>query len=259
MTATIIDSATATPATLLQHPGNISGFPPTAAWRTLFEVRQGRHRDVQCMGPLRLRPEVRAGLRTSLPVFQLGETGEGTHLVRAAAARGDADYARACQLFVREEQEHARLLGLVLDELRVARRTAHWSDGVFQTLRRLGGLRTEVLLLLVAELVALRYYSALRDGVGDLGLARLFGRIHADELRHVEFHVATLPRQLATLPEPVHLAVKWGWYALAGGTIVLVAVGHRQVLTACDVPPRRFARETLAILCSVGPRIFARR
>lgn len=38
---------------------------------------------------------------------------------------------------------------------------------MFQRLRRLGGLRTEVLLLLVAEVVALHYYSTLRDGVGD--------------------------------------------------------------------------------------------
>lgn len=257
MTSTMVDLATASPASLIRQ--STGAFPPSAAWRTLFEVREGRHCDVVRVGPVRLRPGVRAGLRVSLPVFQVGETGEGTHLLRAAAATGDADYTRACQLFVREEQEHARLLGLVLDELGVARRAAHWSDGVFQSLRRMGGLRTEVLLLLVAELVALRYYSALRDGVGDLGLSRLFGRIHADELRHIEFHAATLPRHLATLPEPVHLAVKWGWHGVVCATIAVVAVGHRHVLTACNVPPRRFIGESLAILRTEGPRFFARR
>jgi hypothetical protein len=45
-----------------------------------------------------------------------------------------------------------------------------------------------LLTLLVAELIALRYYSALRDGVAAPSLACVFACIHADEIRHVEFH-----------------------------------------------------------------------
>jgi hypothetical protein len=232
---------------------------PTAAWRTLFEVREGRHRGIVSVGPLRLDPAVREGLTASLPVFCIGEEGEGTHLLRRAAATGDRDYVEACRLFIREEQEHARLLGLVLDELGVPRCAAHWSDGVFQTLRRLGGLRTEVLLLLVAELVAVRYYAALAEGVGDPTLRRLFRHIHADEERHLEFHAATLPRHLATLPCAVQVAARWAWTVLVLGSIAVVAVGHRRVLSACGVPPWRFAVETAGLVRRHGPRFFGSR
>lgn len=36
----------------------------------------------------------------------------------------------------------------------------HWSDAIFVRLRRLLGLRTELMVLTVAEVVALSYYGA---------------------------------------------------------------------------------------------------
>src|SRR5690606_22315869 len=64
----------------------------------------------------------------------------------------------------------------------------HWSDTVFVRLRRLMGLRTELLVLMVAEVVALRYYRALRDGTTDPLTREVAARILADEERHVPFH-----------------------------------------------------------------------
>ena len=64
---------------------------------------------------------------------------------------GDDDYVEALRLFIKEEQEHARLLALVCNELEIEMLQSHWTDGVFQFARRAFGLRAEILILLVAE------------------------------------------------------------------------------------------------------------
>ena len=81
---------------------------------------------------------------------------------------GDGDYLAAVKLFVAEEQNHARMLAELLARRRGAHhQRAHWSDTVFVRLRRALGLRLELMVLLIAEVVALRYYRALRDGTDD--------------------------------------------------------------------------------------------
>ncbi|MYR07382.1 ferritin-like domain-containing protein [Gordonia sp. SID5947] len=52
----------------------------------------------------------------SLQKFQVGESGDGAHLIANAAATGDRDYEAAARLFVAEEQNHARMLRILADE-----------------------------------------------------------------------------------------------------------------------------------------------
>ena len=60
-------------------------------------------------------------------------------------------YREALDFFIAEEQEHARLMGEVLDRMNAPRLRWHWSDWAFERVRRLLGLRMEVMVLLVAE------------------------------------------------------------------------------------------------------------
>ncbi|OEV25973.1 hypothetical protein AN219_25485, partial [Streptomyces nanshensis] len=62
---------------------------------------------------------------------------------------GDPDYGQAVRLFIAEEQNHARLLARLLTAGGVATLPGHWSDVVFVRLRRLLGLRTELLMLMI--------------------------------------------------------------------------------------------------------------
>jgi hypothetical protein len=62
--------------------------------------------------------------------------------------------------------------------------------------------------LMVAEVVALRYYRALRDGAPYALLRDVGGRILNDEERHVPFHVARLRQGLGRLPWAVRVAVR---------------------------------------------------
>ena len=190
-------------------------------------------------------------------MFQVGESGTGGHLFEAAdRERVPAWYLQDLRTFVAEEQEHARLLAPVLASLGQPLRDGHWTDRVFVALRRLKSLRTEVLTLLVAELIALRYYAALRDGIDDPVLADVFARIHADELRHLEFLAATLPHRLARFRPPVAGAVRLLWNVLVTGTSVMVAVDHGSVLRAAGLRRAAFVRDVWRLRADLDRRLF---
>lgn len=210
-------------------------------WRDNFERHAGRHSRLRMEARPELAPDLEAGLRSSLAVFQLGETGEGTHLLVAAASTGDEAYVEAIAAFLAEEHEHARLLAMILAEFDEPLLTHHWTDGVFVALRRVSGLRAEVLTLLVAELVALRYYEVLHHGLaGHRDLAAIFGAIHADEVRHVDFHADTLPRHLERWSPGMWWCARVVWNLVLYGSAFVVAVGHRRLLRACGVGIWRF-------------------
>lgn len=228
----------------------------SSEWRTDFENLAGNHADVRLHA---VTPPDGAGrvLGPSLATFQVGESGTGEHLIDAAVATGvDDDYLAALKAFVVEEQEHARLLALVLEALGHPLRTGHWTDRVFVVLRRIKSLRSEVLTLLVAELIALRYYSALRDGIDDPGLRDIFARIHADEVRHVEFHAATLPTHLRRFPGPVGLLVRALWNGLVTGASVVVAADHGRALRAVGVGRLAFVRDVWRLRADLDRRLF---
>ena len=232
--------------------------PPasTADWHADFAVRAGAHADVTTSGMWLLAPVVHKGLRRSLPTFQLGEMGTGWHLTKMAARTGDDDYLEAICHFIAEEQEHARLLALVCDALDIEMIQQHWTDAVFQRARRVCGLRAEVLILLVAEVVSSRFYEILATGVGDPTLARLFARIHADELRHLDFHAATLPAHLEQWSPAPRRFARTVWNVTAIGAAAVVAWDHRQVLRACDSGLVRFFRDCLRRIRSTDARFF---
>jgi len=230
-----------------------------ARWRTCFEVLEDQHAGVSAkdIGPL--APVVEAGLRASLPTFQIGETGTGTHLLAAAAKVGDADYVEALRLFVKEEQEHARLLALVCNQLQIEMLESHWTDGVFQFVRRAFGLRGEVLTLLVAEFVSDRFYELLADGVGDPVLSSIFRSIHEDEGRHLDFHAATLPEHLDRWPAAWWSFARAIWLTLIVGSTAVVAVDHRLAIRACGSSPLRFVRDVVGSLREQHNRFFTPR
>ncbi|WP_097985968.1 ferritin-like domain-containing protein [Streptomyces sp. f150] len=201
-------------------------------------------------------PEWRTGvplhpaIRRSVQRFQVGEDGDGAELITKAEAAGDAEYASAVRMFVAEERNHARLLALLLASGGAPVIASHWSDRVFVTLRRALGLRLELLVLMIAEVVALRYYRALRDGAGDALTREVAGRILADEQRHVPFHCHRLRRALRPLPPPVRVLVTSGWRAALAAVALVVAVDHGPALRRLGVGRRRFVAE---VVRSSGP------
>ncbi|WP_399886809.1 ferritin-like domain-containing protein [Streptomyces sp. BBFR51] len=227
-----------------------------AEWTRRFEDERERRReqgDPDWERGAVLPEAVWAGIQR----FQVGEDGDGANLVGKSDRAGDADYARAVRLFVAEEQNHARLLARLLAAGGVPTLRGHWSDTVFVRLRRLMGLRLELLVLMIAEVVALRYYRALRDGTEDALTTDVAGRILADERRHVPFHCERLHASLDELPRFARRPVMALWRLLLLAATLVVAVDHGRGLRRLGVGRRRFAADVMASSAEVVRAVLA--
>ncbi|MEU6658435.1 ferritin-like domain-containing protein [Streptomyces sp. NPDC046821] len=228
------------------------------AWVREFEGERER-REAAGDPDWGLGARVHPAVWRSVRRFQVGESGDGANLIAKADRAGDAAYARAVRLFVAEEQNHARLLGLLLGASGVPPLVSHWSDTVFVRLRRLLGLRLELLVLMVAEVVALRYYRALRDGTGDALTTRVAGAVLADEERHVPFHCDRLREAFRGVPRPVVRLVLAGWRGLLLGAALVVACDHGSGLRRLGVGRWRFVRDVVVSAGPVGRSVVDRR
>lgn len=226
-------------------------------WSSEFASRAGRHASVQIGAVVELTEQEKVSLGRSLATFQLGETGSGEHVLTAARESGvSTDYYDALRAFLDEEHEHARLLALILDAIDQPLLEDHWSDRAFVYIRRIKSIHSQVLTLLVAELVAVPYYRSLRDGTGSDQLATVFGHIHADEARHVDFHAETLPALMQGWSAPVRWLVRAFWNSLVATTSVIVAFEHGAALRVAGVRRRRFVADVWRLRRDVDRRLF---
>ncbi|MFF3592793.1 ferritin-like domain-containing protein [Streptomyces sp. NPDC002387] len=215
-----------------------------AKWTSRFEDERERRRakgDPDWGQSATLHPAVWASIQR----FQVGEDGDGANLVGKADQAGDADYVQAVRLFIAEEQNHARLLARLLAAGSMPTLPGHWSDTVFVRLRRLMGLRMELLVLMIAEVVALRYYRALRDGTEDALTSDVAGRILSDEQRHVPFHCERLHASLAELPRAMRRPVMVLWRLLLLVVSLVVAADHDPALRRLGIGLLRFVGDVM--------------
>lgn len=206
--------------------------------------------------PRPLGGQLHRALIRSIQRFQVGEDGDGTSLIAAATRAGDPVYLAAVRLFVAEEQSHAVRLANVLRYAGAAPIGKNWTDTVFVLVRRGGGLRLELLTLMLAEVVALRYYRALRDGSSDAYVVGVAARILADEERHVPFHLDRLYQGFAGTPLAGRVAAAGGWWVLMVGAALVVAVVHGSALRALGMTRRRFVTDVLRLFRPMVASVF---
>jgi hypothetical protein len=210
--------------------------------------------DAEC----RLSDAVNRPLIASVRRFQLGESGDGAQLLRKAAEADDLEYLSAARLFIAEEQQHAALLLRLLGYLGGEPMSRHWSDAVFVRLRRLMGLRTELMVLTVAEVVALSYYGGLAAAGPDSVVRAVAVRIVDDEHAHVRFQQQRLRAGFADSRVPVRLLAFGLWWLTAVGATVVVAVDHGRLLDAIGCRRTRFIRDVLGDFSKVVAAVLRR-
>ena len=215
---------------------------PYSRWLRYFEDRHGLELQVPVESPFESRPG-REAVAASIARFELGESGDGETLRRLAAETGDPAYSRAIELFVLEENQHARWLGILRERFGGERLTSHWSDSAFVLLRHVGGLRREICVLLTAEVIALTYYRVLRLAYEDPILDSACRRILKDERGHVAFHRATLSHEFAGMPAAARTAAVLSWRSFVAATAQVVAWDHREVLELAGVGRAEFTAE----------------
>ncbi|MFF0308635.1 hypothetical protein ACFYSC_14465 [Streptosporangium sp. NPDC004379] len=109
---------------------------------------------------------------------------------------------------------------------------------------------------MVAEVVALRYYRAVRDGSRDRLASDVAGRILADELRHVPFHRDRLRESFRPLPGAVRVAARLTWWTLMLGACAVVVWDHGPALRRLGVTRTAFAADVTGLFATVVGQVF---
>jgi hypothetical protein len=182
---------------------------------------------------------VRTALVRSFQRFELGEGGDGEHLLRKASGCSPAQ-KEALRMLVVEEQLHSELFKRGLQHLGAATRQGHWSDRVFTHLRRSVGLRTELALFLAAEAVSMPYFVVLSRSGPDAVIRAIGTRIARDEDHHVRFQIEQLRLGFAATPAAGKALAFTAWWFVAVAATTVVAVDHRGALRACGLPARSY-------------------
>ena len=231
----------------LLHPPNREGFDrssfSSAYWLNYFE------RNKKEKQPLNWPQKVDVPFAISIPVvrslqrFQVGETGDGTHLRNYAKALNDPDYEVCIDLFIKEENAHAVVLARMIELMKGHLITWHLSDYAFVCLRHLIGLKTEVFMILAVEIVGKCFYQCCSEGLPDEFLRNTFASIVRDEIGHLKFHWSFMHQEMRPLPKWWCTLVYYFWSALFIAICLVFIADHGQALLALNKSKTSFVQD----------------
>jgi len=161
-------------------------------WKIYFENNQSHFDHIEWNTAPQLSEDEKKLITNSLQQFQKGEQSEGKHLYSYAKTFPDPAYVEAIRLFIKEEQDHARVLARFMEIENIPRIRKHWLDNIFRVLRKLSNLENTVTVLITAEIIAKPYYKALKNATNSRLLVDLCNQILTDEEGHIAFQVDTL-------------------------------------------------------------------
>jgi hypothetical protein len=237
-------------------------IPPmnTADWLAYFRQNQLDRRGIAWHEGISLDSRLHGPLARSLARFQLGESSNGTRLLAAARQlserTGDPFYPRTIALFIAEEQEHSRLLAKVLQQLQAPLLPRHWTDSLFRRGRHLLGFYEEIAVLLMAEIIALKYYGVIRQRCRAPVLEIVCEQILADEKFHVRFHCERLHQVIAPRCWPIRAGCGVGLSMMFAGASAVVAWDHRRAFAALGSSAFEFLRDSWANFFAARKAIF---
>jgi len=218
-------------------------------WLNHFEYHAEQPRGAPGGSRGGLRPEERRLIARSIATFQLGEQSDGTGLLRAAyrfaTAHGDELLPRITELFIREEQRHARLLREFMDEHGIRPKSRHWTDAIFRRMRRLAGFELYLHVLITAELIVNVYYRALEAATGCQRLRVLCRTLIADELAHIGYESELILELRARKPAALRTGIRLMHRAFYCGAACAVWISHRAVLCRAGHTAAGFLRTCL--------------
>ena len=154
------------------------------------------------------------------------------------------EYVLALQLFIAEEQRHARDLGRFLELAGIPPIRSNPLDRIFRLLRHtLGTLEVAISVLLTAEIIARVYYRALKQATGSTVLRALCDQILHDERQHVLFQSEQLGKLQASRGTIWLFATNVVRRLLFHGTCAVVWLFHRRALRRGGLSCSRFWRD----------------
>jgi hypothetical protein len=219
-------------------------------WLNHFEYHAEQPRGLAGRSASTLGPEERRLISRSIATFQLGEQSDGSGLLRAAcrfaATHGDELLPRITELFIREEQRHARLLREFMEEQGIPVKCRHWTDGIFRRVRRLAGFELYLHVLITAELIGNVYYRALEAATGCQRLRVLCRTLFADELAHIGYESELILELRAQKPPALRTLLRLTHRAFYCGAACAVWLSHRGVLRHAGYTAASFLRACMS-------------
>ena len=161
-----------------------------AKWIAYFKRNKLNRPEPDWDAPLNIVPQILAPVLRSVEQFRLGDGGGPASLIAydRESFRGRTEEMREIvDLWFAEEAEHARLLGGAVRRFNGRIITSHWSFTAFCLCRRVLGVKFELQVLTLTELVSTAYYRMLRAHSPDGPLAAVCELILRDEAGHVAF------------------------------------------------------------------------
>ena len=215
-------------------------------WLSYFYENKKSRSDLKFSRTPSVPGNLRAPLIRSLQKFQIGETGEGKHLRKYAKRLKDPIYEECIDLFIKEEQFHARLLAQIIQALDGTLLSWHWTDIAFIALRRMLGLKTELFIILIAEIIGKCFYKKCADKLEDRILSDTFSLIVLDEISHLEFHCSFMHKQTRSIPLYMRRFIAYCWRFLFTSACTVFVFDHRRTLTELGVTGSEFLTDCSA-------------
>ena len=162
-----------------------------AKWINYFARNKQNRPEPDWSAPVNLPAAVSKPLLRSVEQFRLGDGGGPASLIafdREIFRSRTEEMRQIVDLWFAEEAEHSRLLGCAVRRFGGRIITSHWSFSAFCFCRRTLGVRFELQVLTLTELVSTGYYRMLRQHSPDGTLAAVCELILRDEAGHVAFH-----------------------------------------------------------------------
>ena len=139
-------------------------------WAEHFRRNRERRPEPDWEGQVAMQ---RDGIRKMLPSLQQFELGDGGGPACLIAFNAEdlhetsAEIKAVIDAWFDEEREHSRLLGAAVERFGGRHLKSHWSHAAFCAVRKAMGVRFELQVLLLTEIVSAAYYRVLRRRVDD--------------------------------------------------------------------------------------------
>jgi len=215
-------------------------------WLAHFTRNQERRPEPAWNAPIVLAADVVQPLVRSLEQFQLGDGGGPAYLIAWDQERflsSSEGVRELVDLWFKEEREHSRLLSEAVARFGGRCIQGHWSFSVFCWTRRYFGVRFELTVLLLTEIVSTVYYRLIRQHANDPALRSMCRLIIRDENGHVAFHRDRLA-SAARCGQARYGNLWERWFVALGlAAATMLWVNHASGLCALGASTREFYRE----------------
>lgn len=165
-------------------------------WLKLFKENDKNGLFIDENSPATLTEEEKKLISKSIVAFQRGEHSEGISLRKSAEAfskkYNEKRYPMVIDYFIKEENFHSKYLATFMRIEGIPIETKNFMDIIFRRIRKFNGIKSEVITLVTAEIIALTYYQVLGAATSSVVLKRICNQMLHDELPHIVFQSYTI-------------------------------------------------------------------